>query len=287
MENILLKLNDEQFVDFCFFYFLKRQADQKGKKHFLYEIKAGVSRLEIIRGFVSSPEYLNLLEKVTVSDPPDSRQHWTPYTLEQVVDTDVTRLSVRNYIEQKNLRRLLEEIDSQRKIEKAVEFGCGFGRMTQVLTEFTHDVTGIEREASFVTEAGRLIPEVKFIQADDLSSVPLESESADVIVSFTFLQHLINEQARKVAAEMIRCLKKGGTILLCEETDEGHTAGDTTDPLGQCTIGRGVRSYEDYFSPLTLTHTEPRRLEPGYPRQDTGTYMLFTSSVVPGLQPQQ
>jgi len=207
---------------------------------------------------------------------PSKKQSWIPYHMKDVVDVNDAKMSVRNYIEQKDLRCYLSLINNKRKINAAAEFGCGYGRMTQVLTEFASAVVGLEREQSLTDEATRLIPGVRFIQTDDLSSKLLEGESFDVIITFTFLQHLIEDKAQSVIKEMIRCLKIGGHILICEETDETHIAGNTSDPLGQCTIGRSVERYCEYFKPLALEFTAPRRIEPGYPREDTGTYMLFS-----------
>ncbi|MDJ0714527.1 MAG: class I SAM-dependent methyltransferase [Prochloraceae cyanobacterium] len=203
------------------------------------------------------------------------QQNWIPYQMKDVVDVNDAKMSVRNYIEQKDLRCYLSLINNKRKINAAAEFGCGYGRMTQVLTEFASKVIGLEREQSFVNEAVTLIPNVTFIQVNDLSSKILSGDTFDVIITFTFLQHLIDEQAQKVIKEMIRCLKTHGHILICEETDETQIFGNIHDPLGQCTIARSVEKYCEYFNPLVLELTAPRRIEPDYPRENTGTYMIF------------
>ena len=205
--------------------------------------------------------------------------NWIPYQMKDVVDVNDANISVRNYIEQKDLRCYLNVINNKRKIKTAAEFGCGYGRMTQVLTEFASEVIGVEREQSFIDEATQLIPNVNFIQTNDLSSKVLKSETFDVIITFTFLQHLIDDKAQKVIREMIGCLKSHGHILICEETDESHISGNINDPLGQCTIGRSVKKYCEYFKPLVLDFTAQRRIEPTYPRENTGTYMIFRKTV--------
>jgi len=202
-----------------------------------------------------------------------ARTWWASYLMKDVVDVSFPEMSVRNYIEQKDLRSFLRSIDG--KINVAAEFGCGYGRMTQVLTEFASVVFGLEREQSFVDQAAVLIPAVSFIQVDDLSSQILKGDDFDVILTFTFLQHLVDTEVEKVSKEMIRCLKTSGHILICEETDETATVGDINDPLGQCTVGRTLERYCDLFKPLTLIDTTPRRIEPSYPRDLTGAYMLF------------
>lgn len=200
---------------------------------------------------------------------------WIPYRMDDVVDTNGPRFAVRNYIEQRDLRSALIMIKERATLERAVEFGCGYGRMTQVLTEFASRVVGFEREEEFTKVATSLIPEADFVQVNDLAQVPLENDFADAVVTFTFLQHLINSQAEKVAKEILRVLSPSGHVLICEETDESHIAGATNDPMGQCTIGRSVEKYAEFFQPFTLIHSSPRRIEPGYPRANTGTYMLF------------
>lgn len=201
---------------------------------------------------------------------------WVPYRLVDVVDADDANLSVRNYIEQGDLRRYLGRIDGWSKINRAAEFGCGYGRMTQVLTEFALDVIGFEREQALLDRATDLIPDVTFIQRDSLSYVEHDGDPFDAVISFTFLQHLIEAEAAKVAGEMMRYLSPMGHILICEETDETHVAGDTEDPLGQCTIGRSVATYCQLFAPMKLAFSARRRIEPGYSRQDTGTYLIFS-----------
>ncbi len=203
--------------------------------------------------------------------------YWKPYEMEYVVDTNDAAYAVRNYLEQKDLRCYISLAHNMHPVMRAAEFGCGFGRMVQVLTEFAPEVIGIEREALMVEEAGKLIPDVTFHQADDLANAPIDNNSLDLVTTFTFLQHLVDTQAKRVIQEIKRCLHPKGHVLICEETDQGHISGDINDPLGQCTIGRPVNRYEALFSPLKLRFTAPRRIEPGYKRADTGTYMLFAS----------
>ena len=81
------------------------------------------------------------------------------YKKEHVVDVDDTPLAVRTYMEQRDLRRCLNIVNFGKTIESAAEFGCGFGRMTQVLAEFTSDVTGLEREHLLVDDGRKYIPD--------------------------------------------------------------------------------------------------------------------------------
>lgn len=202
---------------------------------------------------------------------------WKHYRVEDVVDVDGIEFGVRTYIEHRDLRAIMNLVHCRHPVRTAVEFGCGYGRMTQVLTEFASEVTGLERESEFVARATPLMPNIRFVQCDDLARVPLKDDCMDFVLTFTFVQHLIDRQAMAVLQELKRCLRKPGFVLLCENTDENQVVGDIDDPAGNCTIGRAVETYESWAAPLKLVYTQPRRIEPGYPHPKVGTYMLFQS----------
>ncbi len=160
------------------------------------------------------------------------------YKRKHVVDVNDTKMMVRTYKEHCDLRSCLNIVRNQKHISSAVEFGCGFGRMTQVLTEFTSDVFGVEREPQLVNEARQFIPEIEFINVNDLSSTGLPSDRFDLITTFTFLQHLASPTVKSVAQEILRCLRPGGYLVICEETDRSHIMGDPNNPNKICTVGR-------------------------------------------------
>ncbi len=183
--------------------------------------------------------------------------------------------AARTYLEHRDLRRFLSTALGRRSIGRACEFGAGFGRMTPVLTEFSTSVSGFEREAEFVAEAQSLFPLISFVQVDSLDRIPVPEESFDLVVTFTVLQHLVDSELASVAAEIRRVLRPSGLLVICEETDTSHRAGDVLNPYGMCTIGRSASTYGELFRPLALSSTQPRIIEPTYPRTDVGTYMSF------------
>jgi SAM-dependent methyltransferase len=194
---------------------------------------------------------------------------------EHVVDVRDAAFSVRTYREQQDVRTLLSWALGGRRRGAACEVGAGYGRMTVVLTEFFDRVEGFEREPHFVEEAGRLLPAIRFHQVDSLTSLPAGVASFDCVLTFTVLQHLTDTVALAAAREISRILRPGGVLLICEETDPEHRDGAVDDDTGMCTIGRTIRQYEALFSEFTLLQTNPRRIEPTYPRPDVGMYMLF------------
>jgi SAM-dependent methyltransferase len=154
--------------------------------------------------------------------------------------------------------------------------------MTVVLTEFFDHVEGFEREAHFVEEASRLLPAIRFHRVDSLTSLPAAGASFDCVLTFTVLQHLTDAVAAAAAREISRILRPGGVVLICEETDPEHRDGAVDDDTGMCTIGRTIGQYEALFRGFTLLQSQPRRIEPTYPRPDVGTYMLFARQALDG-----
>jgi SAM-dependent methyltransferase len=192
-----------------------------------------------------------------------------------VVDVRDAVFAARTYCEHRDLRALLAETLGARRVARACEFGAGFGRMTPVLTEFADSVAGFEREPHFVAEAQPLFPNISFHQVEQLYDVPSQDTSFDLILTFTVLQHLVDAVLQRVAAEIKRVLRPGGCLVICEETDTAHRAGDLVNPGGMCTIGRSVSTYQTLLDPLVLARTRRRIIEPTYPRPDVGAYMLF------------
>jgi hypothetical protein len=143
-----------------------------------------------------------------------------------------------------------------------------------VLGEVATEIVGFEREPTFVAEARRLLPQFVFHQVEALSSLQASSGSFDFVMSFTVLQHIGDAETRQVVSELKR-LAEGGFVLLTEETDASFMDGVEG---GGVTKGRAVTTYQDWMKPFELILQFPRQIEPGYPRADVGTYMLFDGS---------
>lgn len=203
-----------------------------------------------------------------------SEEHvaWHP---QHVVDVRDAVFAARTYLEHRDLRLLLSELLGGRTVGNACEFGAGLGRMTPLLTEFAASVTGFEREPEFVAQTRPLFPSITFENVVSLERVPVPDHSFDLVLTFTVLQHLVDSVLASVAAEIQRVLRPGGLLVICEETDVTHRAGDLVNPKGMCTIGRDVSTYAAAFTSMTLVTTRPRVIEPTYPRSDVGTYMAF------------
>ena len=201
--------------------------------------------------------------------------NWLTYELKDVVDVNEAKFAVRNYIEQRDLRAILGLIHNDKRIHNAAEFGCGYGRMTQVLAEFAKDVKGLEREPALVQEAQSNIPGIEFIQVNDLREKVLEKHSQDLVLTFTFLQHVSRPVIQGLCQTISESVKPQGYVVLCEESDTTHIDGETENPLGRCTIGRSAGEYQELFPEFQIQYSTPRRIEPGYSRPNTGDYLIM------------
>lgn len=200
------------------------------------------------------------------------RMVWTPA---DVVDVDGPRAMYRAYLEQRDVRALLAPLAGATRLRAACDVGCGFGRLTPVLTEVADSVTGFEREAALAATARALQPSLTFHVIDTLSALPAETGAFDIGLVFTVLQHVPEPDVRRVIDELRRIVRPDGWLLLCEETDASLEAGDRAAAHLGYTRGRPVERYAEWLAPWSLVATRARVIEPGYPRADVGSYMLF------------
>src|SRR5258708_5991729 len=138
---------------------------------------------------------------------------WTPA---ETSDVSGPGANLRNYLEQRDIRRCLAAAAADRPIRRAIEGGCGYGPVAMVLAEFSPAVTGFERENTLVAEASRLLPAIEFVQVASLASLPRASGSCDFAMTFTVLQHMHDAEAGAVLAEVKRVADRG-FVLLAEE----------------------------------------------------------------------
>ena len=202
-----------------------------------------------------------------------SRHNWR---FEEVSDAGGAASSLRNELERLDVRRCLDAAARERPIHSAADVGCGYGRLTPVLAEVAARVVGFEREDELLARARRSQPGIEWASIEDLWSLPAPDGSFDLAMTFTVLQHVPDDAARSVLAE-VRRIAAGGFALLVEETDPSLGAEIPPGWKGGMTRGRAVATYESWMAPWRLRLSMPRRIEPGYSRKDVGTYMLFRS----------
>ena len=98
---------------------------------------------------------------------------------------------------------------------KALDFGCGVGRLSSAMLAFVDEVIGVDISASMI-EFGRQLHMEKPIEfvlnkKDDLSC--FADEEFDLIFSLITLQHMPPKFAEKYILEFFRILRPGGLLV--------------------------------------------------------------------------
>jgi SAM-dependent methyltransferase len=114
---------------------------------------------------------------------------------------------------------LLEELNSlglDIRQERALDFGCGVGRLTQALAEHFDHVTGVDIAPSMIEQAkqyNRFDDRCTYVlnERDDLAY--FSDESFDLIYSNYTLQHMQPRYAERYLAEFVRLLTPSGVLV--------------------------------------------------------------------------
>jgi SAM-dependent methyltransferase len=105
---------------------------------------------------------------------------------------------------------------------RALDFGCGIGRLTRALAERFDEVVGVDVASSMVELANKHNPypeRCRFVvnSTDDLRQ--FESESFDFVFSLIVLQHVGTDIARRYVAEFMRVLRPHGVAMFQVPSD--------------------------------------------------------------------
>lgn len=202
-------------------------------------------------------------------------QRWTAQMVSNAGDAEAA--AIRNYWEQKLVRKALTVASGRQPIRVAYDIGAGYGRLSRVLAEFG-SVVAFERDPHLVARARVLNPDIQFVQVERLTALPVETASADFAMTCTVLQHLTDATCAAVIAEIKRVVASG-YVLLVEDTNPAAPDADLPHDETAFCRSRSAKTYEKLMSPWTLIESWPRRIEPTISNQHTGTGMLFASPV--------
>lgn len=97
-----------------------------------------------------------------------------------------------------------------------IDVGCGVGKLVRLLTQLEANVIGVDIPE--LIEKARLEEKTgneKYIVGTG-EQIPVENESADLIIFFASFHHVPENQMDKALSEACRALIKGGTLLFVE-----------------------------------------------------------------------
>jgi SAM-dependent methyltransferase len=104
-----------------------------------------------------------------------------------------------------------------------LDLGCGRGRWTKKYASLGCRVTGVDFSLEAVNLLARELPEHRFL-CQDISKLNVPNESFDIANSVTVLQHMPEELQREAIKHTAGALKKGGYLVLLENTVDFESA---------------------------------------------------------------
>jgi ubiquinone/menaquinone biosynthesis C-methylase UbiE len=95
-----------------------------------------------------------------------------------------------------------------------LDYGCGSGRLAHALpSEYDLNYLGIDIVEELLDYAKSKTPSNYRFLLNDKLSVPVESESLDLICAFSVFTHLLHEESFIYLEDMKRALKPGGKLI--------------------------------------------------------------------------
>lgn len=157
----------------------------------------------------------------------------------------------------------LEELGISPHRGKALDFGCGAGRLSHGLARHFDAVVGVDISEPMLAEARRLnrdTGQVTFLHNDATDLAMLDSASFDLVYTDLVLQHLPPPLARGYLDELLRVLRPGGALVLGIPSRERRTAkGLVFRYAPQPLIRLGQQLLLGYPAPMRMhTMPEPR-----------------------------
>jgi SAM-dependent methyltransferase len=120
---------------------------------------------------------------------------------------------------------------------RALDFGCGAGRLTQALADWFQQCDGVDIAASMIAEAERLNRHGERVSYHVNPSADLAlfgGETFDFVLSYIVLQHMEPRYAKRYIAEFVRVLKVGAVGVFSLPTGRSTPVAppaDATPPL--------------------------------------------------------
>ncbi|MGA9382826.1 MAG: class I SAM-dependent methyltransferase [Phormidium sp.] len=103
-------------------------------------------------------------------------------------------------------------INSQTKI---LDLCCGSGQATQVLVQYSQNVTGLDASPLSLQRAKNNVPEAEYVQAF-AEEMPFADNIFDVVHTSVAMHEMKPEQLRQIFQQVYRVLKPGGIFTLVD-----------------------------------------------------------------------
>lgn len=117
-------------------------------------------------------------------------------------------------VDQWNFANLKKFINSDKKLNKSLELGCGTGRMANSLFKLSEEVYGVDLSQEVLNIAASKYPDLK-LTCSEVVNLPYQDNYFDMVLINGSLHHFF--AVEKTLAEAHRVLKPGGFFVLLGE----------------------------------------------------------------------
>jgi ubiquinone/menaquinone biosynthesis C-methylase UbiE len=98
---------------------------------------------------------------------------------------------------------------------RILDLCCGSGQATQILVNYSSQVTGLDASPLSLQRAKRNVPQADYVEAF-AEKMPFENESFDLVHTSVALHEMTPTQLQQILGEVFRVLKPGGIFTLVD-----------------------------------------------------------------------
>ena len=98
---------------------------------------------------------------------------------------------------------------------KILDLCCGSGQATQVLVEYSQQVTGLDASPLSLKRARRNVPQAEYVEAF-AEDMPFADNSFDFVHTSVAMHEMSPQQLLKILNQVYRVLKPGGVLALVD-----------------------------------------------------------------------
>lgn len=98
---------------------------------------------------------------------------------------------------------------------KVLDLCCGSGQATQILVEYSQNVTGLDASPLSLKRARQNVPQAEYVEAF-AEDMPFADNIFDFVHTSVAMHEMAPQQLRKILNEVYRVLKPGGTFAMVD-----------------------------------------------------------------------
>jgi SAM-dependent methyltransferase len=187
--------------------------------------------------------------------------------------SDRAEFSGNLYVEITTIQRLLDDFLPEQQVSRSLEIGCGYGRQSPWLAEFSKHHCGLDIDATALRKADIQYPFIDFTSGMG-QNIPFDSDSFDFVFTWTVLMHVSEDTISAVADEIRRVTKHEGLVMITE---------CVTDEEGPAVWGRSEDAYGELLD-MELIYSELRPIERSHFEDNSPTHYEGDHPATPGVK---